>query len=201
MVRHEYVRRQVLKIYRAMPGIIFPVEPLSIFDGMKNCRVMSYQQMAEVLGDTIAAVVLACESESGCTQYTCDDDRYLTLYNASCDNNNVAGRIRWTLAHELGHIILGHFSDMVVTHMEENNFHSSAVCQKFEKEADFFAATLLSPFPAFQNYEIKSAYGIQSIFGLSDEASRNRMDQYNKWLRTKVKTAWENDMRKAIFGI
>jgi Zn-dependent peptidase ImmA (M78 family) len=33
------------------------------------------------------------------------DDVYITIYNETKDSD----RIRWTLAHEIGHIILGHF--------------------------------------------------------------------------------------------
>jgi len=43
---------------------------------------------------------------------------------------------------------------------------------------------------------IKSAIDIQNTFGLSAEASLYRYKQYLKWLNTRVKTSWENDMMR-----
>ena len=68
---------------------------------------------------------------------------------------------------------------------------------EYEAEADYFAATLLAPFPLFKLLNIQSAIDIQNIFGLSSEASLYRYKQYIKWLHTRVKTAWENDMVRA----
>ena len=64
----------------------------------------------------------------------------------------------------------------------------------FENEADYFAATILSPFPLFKYLHINSPIDIQNVFGLSAEASFYRYKDYLKWLKNHRKTSWENDI-------
>ena len=197
MVRYTYICNEILKLYRAVKEVEFPIDPLWFFQVIENCRVMTYQEMAAINGSAVSDIITLCESSSGCTHYSMAADRYLTLYNASHDGNNVEGRIRWTKAHELGHVALNHLQHIAVSHVAENNFNSVSD-PELEKEADYFAANLLSPFPAFQVFNIHTLSDIQIAFGLSEEAAKNRMAQYIEWRNGHRKTAWENDIRKLL---
>ena len=138
-----------------------------------------------------------CESESGCTHYDITNDRYLVLVNSSTANNNVIGRIRWTLAHELGHVKLNHLPYLAEPRIAENNFNNLSN-PELEGEADYFAALLLCPMPLYDQLRIQSAQDVQRVFGLSWEASDVRWREYLKWKRSHRKTAWENDMRRLV---
>ena len=197
MVRHRYIQNEVLKLYRSLATINYPINPLALFCGLENSRIISYQELASTSGCSLAEITAICESESGCTHYNKAADRYLTLYNSSNAGNNVDGRIRWTVAHELGHVVLEHLPIMAVMQIAENNFNNISD-PELEQEADFFAATLLCPFPAYEILGIRSPRDIQDAFGLSEEASRNRMTQYSRWRGSRVKTSWENDMKRLI---
>jgi len=120
-----------------------------------------------------------------------ETNRYLILVNLAETSNY--GRRRWTIAHEIGHIVCGHHILSAVDKIAENSF-AQINNQDYEIEADYFAVTLLSPLPLFKVFEIQSARDIQNTFGLSAEASDIRLKEYKIWLRNHRKTAWENDI-------
>lgn len=197
MIRYTFINRKVLEIYKQMEYISFPIEVTEVIKYFSNCRHMSYQQFAKLNNCSISDVIQLCESKSGCTHYDVATDRFLILYNRSTANNNNSGRQRWTIAHELGHIVCGHHSVYACEKLAENNFtykHSP----DFEKEADYFASVLLAPFPFFKPLGIETVYDIQYCFGLSTEASTYRLSEYQKWEHAHIKTSWENDMLRLL---
>lgn len=71
-------------------------------------------------------------------------------------------RIRFSLMHELGHILL-------FTNLEE--------------EANFFASYILAPRIAIKYTECKNETDVAKIFNLSNEASKYAFDDYRRWRR------------------
>lgn len=195
MIRYTYINNQVLSIYSMMSTIKFPLDVKEVIHYIPNCRYMSYQQFAEINHCSIDDIIQICESKSGCTHYDIKNNRYLLLCNQSTDNNNNMGRQRWTCGHEIGHVVCNHHTISAYEKLSENSLLQTTN-PEYESEADYFAATLLAPFPLFKLLNIKSAIDIQNTFGLSTEASLYRYKQYLKWLNTRVKTSWENDMMR-----
>jgi len=194
MTRYAFVNNEILKIFRQMDRIEFPMDVLSVISSVvRNCRCMTYQEVSDVTGESIDDVAGLCESNSGCTHYDVANDRYLVMYNSSSDNNNNEGRQRWTLGHELGHIVCQHLLMSACCKMSENAT-TIGVQTDCESEADYFAATLLAPFPLFKELGVSSAPDVQRVFGLSRAAAINRWDRYVKWQKSHLKRAWENDM-------
>lgn len=75
-------------------------------------------------------------SQSGIS-YQAEDGTWVIVYD-DCD---ATGRKRFTIAHELGHILLGH-------PLREGEQHTRVFIQdrpQIESEADMFAARILSP--------------------------------------------------------
>ncbi len=193
MVRYVYINNLVLDIYKMLPKIQFPLDIKSVINFLPNCRYMSYQDFAKINRCSIEDVVQICESKSGCTHYDIMQNRYLILCNQSTQDNNNIGRQRWTCGHEIGHVVCNHHAISAYEKLSENSLLQIDNAE-YEMEADYFAATILAPFPLFKLFDVKSAIDIQNIFGLSAEASLYRYKQYLKWLKTRVKTSWENDM-------
>ena len=191
MIRYTYVNNQVLSIYYMIPKIKFPLDVKEVIQYIPNCRYMSYQQFAKINKCSIDDIVQICESKSGCTHYDIMNDRYLILCNQSTADNNNIGRQRWTCGHE----ICNHHTISAYEKLSENSLLQTTN-PEYEAEANYFAATLLAPFPLFKLLNITSAIDVQNTFGLSTEASLYRYKQYQKWLNTRVKTSWENDMIK-----
>lgn len=195
MIRYTYVNNQVLNIYSMLPTIKFPLDVEEVIRYIPNCRYMSYQQFAKINQCSIDDIIQICESKSGCTHYDIMNDRYLILCNRSTVDNNNTGRQRWTCGHEIGHVVCNHHTISAYEKLSENSLLQTTN-PEYEAEADYFAATLLAPFPLFKLLNIKSPIDVQNTFGLSTEASLYRYKQYLKWLNTKVKTSWENDMMR-----
>ena len=193
MIRYAFINNQVLKIYSKLPYLTFPINVNSIIKYIPNCRYMSYQRFARINKCSIEDVIQICESKSGCTHYDILQNRYLILCNRSTEGNNNISRQRWTCCHEIGHIICKHHEISAYNKLSENNLLQVAN-SKYEAEADYFAATLLSPFPLFSLLNINSVTDIQNTFGLSYEASVYRYEQYLKWKYKRIKSSWENDM-------
>lgn len=192
MIRWSYINNQVLNIYNKMESISFPIDPKEIIKLIPGCRYMSYQKMAKITNSTVQDVIELCESNSGCTHYDITQQRYLILCNQSLDDNN-SGRQRWTCGHEIGHIVCNHHVLSAYDKLAENSLlHVSN--QEYEAEADYFAGSLLAPFPLFDLLNIRSPIDVQNVFGLSTEASIYRYKKFLRWKSTRVKTAWENDM-------
>ena len=191
MIRKIYINNLVLKLYSQLPRIKYPLDLNEVLSLIPNCKLMSYQKFADINHCSVNDVIALCQSKSGCTHYDVETNRYLILVNLAETSNY--GRRRWTIAHEIGHIVCGHHILSAVDKIAENSF-AQINNQDYEIEADYFVATLLSPLPLLKAFEIQSARDIQNTFGLSAEASDIRLKEYKIWLRNHRKTAWENDI-------
>lgn len=187
MIRKAFINNQVLNLIKEASSYSFPIDPCDFVPSEKQIRFVSYQQFSLDIGIPLSDLISVCESSVGCTFYDREKCRYLTLYNIDTVQT-VPGRIRWTKAHELGHIVLGHFDQL----------SCDSSCRlddrDLESEADYFAAVLLCPMPLFKTFGISSPGEIQTQFGLSKEASINRWNDYLKWQHGHKKTAFESDI-------
>ena len=139
-----------------------PVDPLMILSHCKNTRVRTYDEIAERFGFSDPAHMK--------WYYLNNKDAYtvrlekngVTLYEMIYDSHVLPARRRFTLAHELGHIVLKHSKEQWWE----------------EREADYYAAQLLAPRPVFDLFD---RYGLNPsdpdligrAFGLSRTASEN----------------------------
>lgn len=89
--------------------------------------------------------------------------------------NDSPNRQKFTIAHELGHHVMGHgdrFRDTA------NSFYSNN-WDPVEVSANRFAAELLMPFKVMENYVltrgVTDLYQLASIFGVSDAAVKYRL--------------------------
>lgn len=189
MVRTVYIQRKVLDLYQKMEVITYPIQPNKIILSLsKNCRILTYQRMAELNNCTIRDVAVMCKSNSGATHYNTEYDCCLILYNADMN----AGRILWTLCHEIGHICLGHLDAIEEAEIAYTDWQDPY--NQFESEADYFAWNLIAPLPIMREMCIRSVSEIQSVYGLSAQAAALQYDRYMKWCRSHIKTSWENNM-------
>ncbi len=79
-------------------------------------------------------------------------------------------RRRFTIAHELGHILLGH-----VGKYELVNREPSGTDNPIEQEANVFASRLLAPACVLWGCGVKTAEDIQRLCGISRQAAEYRM--------------------------
>lgn len=87
-------------------------------------------------------------------------------YVVAINRNSCGGeRRRWTLAHEIAHVLLGHVSD------------STCSSERCEKAADEFASQLLAPLSVLHFCCVSSAEEICRICGVSMQAAEIRFRQ------------------------
>lgn len=90
------------------------------------------------------------------------------------DETNVYGKQRFTVAHELGHILLGHAM--------KNGYHTrqdNIVKPSDETEADMFAARFLAPACVLWGINAQTAEQIATVCGISYTAARLRAERIN----------------------
>ena len=197
----------ILYLYREIRYPVFPVEPADIARRVYRCRYITYDELAATSKTSYENVVKACQSLDGSTQYDPATGRYLVAINTSDRYGASKPRIRWTTAHELGHIASGHFTELA----KKSDFVlDSSAFDEYEEEADYFAASFLAPIPALKLLRVKRPADIRDWFGLSQLASEYRwadfqrqsgdirLEDYFHIFRPKslVKEIRKNDTRK-----
>ncbi len=188
----------ILTIFCNLDRIQFPLDPKMAISLYPNCRAMSYYDLAQISSTSLHDVIAACKSYTGCTQYDSSRDRYLILANQSSRFTSSYNRIRWTFAHEFGHVICGHF-DEICDASNEKRLSSYFDRHELEEEADFFAASLLSPFPTFSLFKIHTIEDIERVYGLSRQAAEYRFSEYKRYLNgEKEKYHYHDSMKKIL---
>lgn len=196
MVRQTFAAREVALMYKRMDRISYPLDmkaALRLTD--KKARVMTYRQMAVACKRPVQDIEEMCRSSTGATYKDLKSGRYLILYN---DDMN-EGRIRWTLAHELGHICLGHLGTMG-EHRERYMDRRDYRYEEFEREADFFAWNLLAPLPVMAEMGVSSPEDVREIFGLSRQAAAIQYDRLRRWKRREIEEAANGTFKERVLA-
>lgn len=103
-------------------------------------------------------------------------DAPVVLYNEAC----TAGRIRFTVAHELGHIILGHIAPGLVT---VANREPAPNDSPEETAANQFAARLLAPACVLWGLGLHTPEEIAGVCHISNQAARFRAERMGELYR------------------
>ena len=170
----ERIDQRILELYESRTVRDFPVQPVAVLYGMKNCRVMSYQAFAALNGCTVRDIIRAMNSADGFTIYEATKDWYIVAVN---QDGRSRARVRWTLAHELGHITAGHFAELAKAGKAGASPSELAF---MEEEANYFAASFLAPVAAIRALRAKSADDVRRWFDLSCQAAEYRWAEYRR---------------------
>jgi Zn-dependent peptidase ImmA (M78 family) len=145
-----------------------PVNPVVLF---KECGLLLYNcQEAEKVYGRPDPFGVRKEGVDAKTYRSRDEGIYITVF----DESMLPERIRWTLVHELAHIVLGHLTDFEITLLTR-----SGLCSKqyevLEREADTFAAEVLAPMAIIKEMGNLEYDDIIQICHISKEAAQNRI--------------------------
>lgn len=144
-----------------------PIDLLHIISQLDNLHLMKYSTLAKENNMDINEVYQLLNSEDGALWYKSDTQTYILLYNDTIDNKE---RIRFTIAHELGHYVLKHNETTDKTILSRYSLSENEY-KTFETEANFFAKHLLVPFPILGNYVMffhsMNDQFIQNVFQVS----------------------------------
>lgn len=102
-------------------------------------------------------------------------------------------RKRWTLAHELAHIFLGHFSFKELAY---NNLKSLTLSQFniLERESNQFTAQILAPMPVLKALHVYDAESISDLCNISMHSSQNREKELNWFKNCSSYKKYDNEI-------
>lgn len=123
-VRYDFVYEMVTN-FILDENIALPVMNMEEICKKLDILVLSDKEMEDKLNLDYCKMV---NSDDGAVIYVSDQDQYIIVYNSKVTTRN---RIKFTIGHELAHIVLGHFDcDNIPYEIKE-------------KEAEFFSMILL----------------------------------------------------------
>lgn len=128
---HHRAARLAYRTLLAIGSPELPVDVPGIIRRVRNTRLMTYSQAGAQAGRSVYGMVGTLPSAQACTlRYEYQGIRlFIVLYNDDVCFGNQGSR-RWSLAHELGHIILGHDRDDSVCEREANSFAQHLICPR-----------------------------------------------------------------------
>lgn len=123
-------------------------------DLLDNCKLLTYGQACFLYGYTLEMLLEASEYGFSIVK----GDKRLILYNEAVP----LGCIRFTIAHEIGHCVLGHFEE-----------HDDSL----EKEANCFARNLLCPIPVVYGMDLLTVQDYVSMFDVTAQMATVSFDK------------------------
>ncbi len=152
---YNYVNEKILELFTHLNIKSFPLDCEYIVKAL-GYHLYKYSELSE-------------EKRLSCFMVS---DESLKLHNNIYYNDNLAkSRIRFSIAHEIGHIILDHGD-----YLNPNK----------EIEANYFASNLLAPRMAIHYAKCKNQNDVVKIFYLSQEAAQYAFNDYKRWYRHTI---------------
>ena len=160
--KYKNVRNAAWNVFLDFGIISLPVRVSQIAKQM-GITVLSYSAGSELI--EFWRLGSLCENNDGFAAFI--GDQWYIFYNESLQPR---ARIRFTLAHELGHFLLGHELKTTPSDNGSVGFTEENVKKKrkssLESEADMFAHRLLAPACVLWGLSISDAEDIASLCGL-----------------------------------
>lgn len=154
-MNYENVKIATLKVFKECSVYSFPIDCFEILR-YYDLNAHPYSSLNDELRDY-------------CLSYS---DDALNYKDKVCYNDNMpSGRIRFSLIHELGHVLLGH------------GFNRT---YETEQEANFFASHLLAPRMAIHYANCKNHADVAKLFNMTYEASEYAFNDYKRWHRWTI---------------
>lgn len=143
-----------------------PVDPFKIIElNSEHWYLLSWSELKANLGVEDPYHLKRDKAEAK-TLIERDTNDYLIVYDDSFSRE----RIRWTIAHEIGHILLGHLINYEETALNRGGL-TKAQYGVLEVEAHYFAEALLAPNYLLQLYDIKNSNEISFLCDISKIAA------------------------------
>jgi Zn-dependent peptidase ImmA (M78 family) len=196
-IRYNKIIYEVRKFYFDNGITKLPLDPVAIMDSY-NWRHMTYEQIAKRNGLSIFDVVKVYGTSDATTIY--NGKSYTICYNT---NRGPQSRILFSIFHEIGHILLNHFTEFDVTTIskDETKELDSKLYNVLEAEASYFSANVLAPDLVLLSANIDSVEKVMRFCGLSREASENRLNSFNQCpinLKTDFDQCIQNNLQDYI---
>lgn len=162
-----------------------PVKIGNIIRSYPNIKLITYSSQIRKNGITYKELIISAETKDSYVVYSSLRNKYCIYYNDIDINIISSNRVRWNLAHELGHVLLGHHelcsrkkllrNDIFLDNIDEENYKLA------ELEANYFAQLILVPHAAIGGFKITKPRDIRYLCKISDKSSRRRYYEFIDW--------------------
>ena len=157
-----------------------PVKIGSIIRNIKYIKLITYSSQIKKHDITYEELILNAETKDSYAVWNSVIDRYCIYYNDIEPNIVNSNRVRWNLAHELGHIMLRHHEKAGIEKLYRKGL-DDATYKQLENEADYFAQLILVPHVVLYAFRVRNSNDIRYLCKISDPASKRRYYAYKKW--------------------
>lgn len=172
-----------------------PINLKKIIAHYPDLSLITYSRLAESEAMSVEEIGRLLSSHEGCLHYE-EDGKYILYFNDTLANKN---RIRFTIAHELGHYVMGHLKNNSRANIsrysltiEENRL--------YEKEADHFAGKLLAPIPLVGYFIGKfgelTPNSLTSFFNVSYQAANIVLKEISRVFRYGFNPSYRKDLQE-----
>lgn len=168
--RYESIKNDVAELYRKYNIKKIPIDPFEICEKM-NIKLIKYSSLTDE-----EQKILLNISPEGFKDHT----NTMIFYN----DLKQPSKIKFTILHELGHIIRGH----------------KEFSQLAESEAEWFAAYAIAPPPIIDLYDISDFTDIMDIFDTTFNCAWNAMHRYISWKKYAPKNKTYDNILIELFS-
>ncbi len=155
-MNHDFILSKVIETYAYCDFKKFPFDCFKAIK-MYGYRIFTYSELKEKSPEAYELCV------------ACSDESYKDPFSKTVAFNEhmPTDRITFSMAHELGHIVLDH----------------PCKTDYYEAEANCFASYLLAPRMAIHYCRCKNSWEVEHHFGISSDAADCAFDDYQEWRR------------------
>lgn len=174
--RFAYARQRAYELLADLGIDEFPIDPRKIIKCFPEWYLLGWLELKYNTG-VDDPYGLERDSAEAKTQTVRGSGEYVIVYDERIESTQ---RIRWTLAHEIGHIVLGHLVHFEGTSLARGDL-TPAEYGVLEVEAHQFAAELLAPQTIVGRFDFQdNPQGISLICDISRDAAIKRLEQIRK---------------------
>ena len=187
--RRQEIKGIVLSALQRSPDATLPVKIKAICKSYENIRLIPYSVHMKRHNLSYEEMKEYCGTSDSCADFYANFNKYIIYYNDIDLNIAKSNRYRWNIAHELGHILLGHHKKSDKTRI----LRSTLTDQEYrylEEEADYFAQLILVPHVVLYAFKVRTEANIMYLCKISQPAAKRRLLAFR---------AWANNIQKGDF--
>ena len=178
--RRAEIKSYVISVLENYGKPFVPVKIGALIRSMHNIKLITYSSQIRKFHITYEELIIDAETKDSYAVRNRKQMRYCIYYNDIEPNIVNSNRVRWNLAHELGHIILGHHAFC----KSDKLFRSGLAANTYnyvEAEADYFAQLILVPHVVLYAFKITTAKQLKELCQISNPAAIRRFRAYQQW--------------------
>ncbi len=169
---YERIEALVVDLYEEVGITETPIDAFAVAR-KKNYLLKPFTQLKNVATREIYGI-----SADGFSLYDPEKKCFVIFY----DNLQCKERQRFTIMHEIGHILLGH--------KDESDLANQM--------ANYFAGYSLAPYPIMDLYRIEDCIQLARFFGVSRDCAQLCIKRYEKWKLRRESLSYERKLLSMI---